>query len=85
MEVGILERAPAQVGVRDMSHNPSIALTTPSGRFAPLPRMGRLLSCDEFLRVIAVGSVAAEFLLVKQALDPASQAHLIRMVPSRIG
>ena len=56
LEVGILERAPAQVGVRDMSHNPSIALTTPSGRFAPLPRTDRPLSFDEFLYVIAVGS-----------------------------
>ena len=55
-----------------MSYNRSIALTTPSGRFAPLPRTDRLLSCDEFLHVIAVGFVAAEFLLVKQALDPAS-------------
>src|SRR6516164_4013411 len=54
--------------------------TTPSGRYAPLPRTDRLLSCDEFLHVIAVGSIAAEFLLIKQAPDPASQAHLIRVL-----
>jgi len=62
-----------------MSHNPSIALTTPLDRFAPLPHTDRLFSCDQLLHVITVGSVAAEFLLVKQALDPASQAHLIRV------
>jgi len=46
----------------------------------PLPHTDRPFSCNEFLHVIAVGSVAAEFLLIKQALDPASEAHLIRVV-----
>jgi hypothetical protein len=37
-----------------------------SGSFVPLPHTDRPFSCDEFLHVIAVGSVAVEFLLVKQ-------------------
>ena len=77
---GYSKCSPAQVGLPAMCHNPSIALTTPSGRFAPAPHTDRLFSCDQLLHVITVGSVAAEFLLVKQALDPASQAHLIRVV-----
>ena len=55
-----------------MCDNRSIALTTPQ---AGLRRChtDRLFSGDQLLDVISVGSVAAEFLLVKQALDPASQ------------
>jgi len=50
---GYGKRAPAQVGIRDMFHNPQIALTTPSDRFAPLPHTNRLFSCDEFLHVFS--------------------------------
>ena len=46
----------------------------------PLSHTGRPFPCDQFLQVIAVGSVAAKFLLVKQTLDPADEAHLIRVV-----
>jgi len=45
-----------------------------------LPHTDRPFSCDEFLHLIAVGSVSAKFRLVKQALDSASEAHLIWVV-----
>ena len=51
-----------------------------SGSLAPPPHPDRPFSCDEFIHLIAVGSVAAEFPVVEQALDTAFEAHLIRMV-----
>jgi len=51
-----------------------------SGGFTPLSHANRAFPCDEFLHLIAVGPVAAEFLLVEQALDPAPKAHLVRVV-----
>jgi hypothetical protein len=41
--------------VRQRKFASATCSTTPSGKYAPLPRTDRLLSCDEFLHVIAVG------------------------------
>jgi hypothetical protein len=35
---------------------------------------------DEFIEIVAIGSVGAEGLLVKQALDATAQANLIGMI-----
>jgi hypothetical protein len=36
--------------------------------------------CDEFTEIVAIGSVGAEGLLVKQALDATAEANLIGMI-----